>query len=92
MSGMFYGCSGLKEVPLFDTSKVTDMYDMFYGCSGLKEIPHLDTSKVTDMNNMFSNCSSLEYILENFPLYDWSNTNSELLKENYPELFIWSEN
>jgi surface protein len=61
---------------------------MFNRCSGLKEVPKLDTSKVEDMLYMFNGCSSLVEVPENFPSYDWSNTGSEILKENYPEYFI----
>jgi surface protein len=89
---MFYRCKSLKEVPLFNTSEVTNMRIMFQGCSSLTEVPKLDTSKVKDMHNMFAGCSSLENIPENFLLYDWSETGSEILRKNYPELFIWSEN
>jgi hypothetical protein len=40
------------------------------------------------MDYMFTGCSSIEYIPENFPSYDWSDTGSKILKENYPEYFI----
>ena len=35
MSGMFFGCSSLKELNLsnFNTNNVTYMYGMFSGCS-----------------------------------------------------------
>jgi surface protein len=85
---MFYECSGLKEVTKLDTSEVTDMYGMFFMCVSLKEVPKLDISKVTNMDYMFTGCSSIEYIPENFPSYDWSDTGSKILKENYPEYFI----
>jgi surface protein len=64
MSDMFYGCSSLVEVPLLDTSKVTEMNYMFTGCSVLKEVPLLDTSKVTEMNYMFARCKSLVEVPE----------------------------
>jgi surface protein len=89
MSYMFNNCISLVGIPLLDTSKVTDMSDMFFGCSELKEVPKFDTSKVIIMVGMFRDCSSLKHIPENFPLYDWSNTNSEILRENYPEYFIY---
>ena len=88
MSHMFSECTSLKEVPLLDTSKVTNMSYMFTGCSSLVEVPLFDTSEVTDMYDMFNGCSGLEHIPENFPSYDWSETESEALKENYPEFFI----
>jgi surface protein len=39
MDYMFYGCSGLVEVPEFDTSLVTNMYGMCYECSSLEKVP-----------------------------------------------------
>ena len=41
-----------------------------------------------NISDMFGGCFSLEYIPENFPSYDWPNTGSKILKENYPEFFI----
>jgi hypothetical protein len=40
------------------------------------------------VNWMFNGCKSLKEVPENFPSYDWSNTGSKILKQNYPELFI----
>jgi surface protein len=85
---MFYGCTSLIKVPYLDTSKVKDMSGMFRGCTSLKEVPDFDTSSVEDTYGMFGGCSSIKYIPENFPSYDWSETGSEALKENYPEFFI----
>lgn len=45
MNSMFYNCTKLTSVPLFDTSKVTDMTNMFYNCTKLKEI-HMTGMKV----------------------------------------------
>jgi surface protein len=42
---MFYGCSSLKEVPLFDTSKVKDTGSMFYKCLSLETVPFADKIK-----------------------------------------------
>lgn len=67
-SYMFYGCTNLAEVPLFDTSTVTTMKGMFTGCYALTEVPLFDTSNVTDMQGMFSNCSNLKKI----PLFNTS--------------------
>ena len=57
--GMFYNCTNLTEVPLVDTSSVTDMFNMFAGCTNLTSVPLFDTSKVTSMDNMFTNCKAL---------------------------------
>lgn len=59
MTGMFQGCSNLKIVPYFDTSKVTDMDRMFSSCTSLTSVPLFDTSNVTYMDSMFSGCSVL---------------------------------
>ena len=69
MYSMFYNCSRLVSVPLFDTSNVTDMHYMFYNCSRLVSVPLFDTSNVTDMYSMFTGCSSLTSV----PLFDTSN-------------------
>ena len=65
---MFYYCIYLVEVPLFNTSKVKDMYKMFYKCENLEEVPLFDTSKVKNMVGMFKNCERLQ----NVPLFDIS--------------------
>ena len=71
MSGMFIGCSSLKELNVsnFNTSKVTDMRAMFANCSGLKELNlfSFNTSAVKSMWGMFLGCSSLTSLnLSNF--------------------------
>ena len=61
MSGMFWGCSSLKELNLnsFNTNQVTNMNAMFSGCSSLDELnlDNFNTNNVTDMNFMFFGCS-----------------------------------
>jgi surface protein len=88
MGYIFSGCKSLVEVPEFDTYEVKNMDSMFFYCTSLKEVPKLDTSKVKDMSHMFFGCSSLEKVPENFPSYDWTETCSKAIKENYPEFFI----
>ena len=60
MSGMFSGCSSLKELNLnnYNTNNVTDMSDMLRGCSSLKELNlnNFNTDNVTDMSYMFGGC------------------------------------
>ena len=50
---MFWGCTRLTTVPLFDTSKATSMKNMFRGCRSLAAVPLFDTSSVKNMQNMF---------------------------------------
>ena len=59
---MFYECTCLVEVPLFDTSKVKEMYKMFLGCKHLKNVPCLNTKNVTTMYSMFQDCENLEEV------------------------------
>lgn len=59
MSGMFSGCSGLTDVPLFNTGTCQNMSAMLYGCSSLASVPLFDTSECRNMSYMFYGCSSL---------------------------------
>ena len=56
---LFFGCSALRSVPLFNTAAVTNMSTMFSGCSSLATVPLFNTAAVTNMSSMFSGCSSL---------------------------------
>ena len=69
MQNMFYDCTSLQSVPLFDTSSVTNMSAMFYDCNSLQSVPLLDTSSVTNMSYMFLFC----YSLQSVPLFDTSS-------------------
>ena len=61
MSGMFYSCTSLTTVPLFDTSNVIRMATMFYDCRSLTSIPLFDTSSATIMSSMFYGCLNVQY-------------------------------
>ena len=56
---MFYNCDQLVSVPLFNTSKVKDMWQMFFNCKGVREIPLFNTKNVEVMTEMFWDCNSL---------------------------------
>jgi surface protein len=56
---MFYNCTSLTSVPLFNTGAVTDMGFMFYNCTSLTSVPLFNTGAVTDMGFMFNSCTSL---------------------------------
>ena len=43
-----------EELPLLDTSNVTNMKNAFYSCNNLKTIPIYNTSKVTDLSATFN--------------------------------------
>ena len=58
-TSMFYQCTALTTVPLFNLSSVTDAYAMFYQCNGLTTVPLFNLSKCTSTQSMFSGCSSL---------------------------------
>ena len=61
---MFYGCSSLKSVDLFnfDFSMIDDMRYMFYECSSLTSLDliNIDTFQVTNMEFLFYGCNSLQ--------------------------------
>lgn len=69
MYEMFYNCSSLTSVPLFDTSKVWKMSSMFHSCASITTVPLFDTSNVTLMEFMFYHCTSLTSV----PLFDTSS-------------------
>lgn len=70
---LFDGCSSLKTVPLFDTSRVTNMDYMFgkgsssasvraYTGAAVTTIPQYDMSNVTSAIGMFRGCEYLTTI------------------------------
>lgn len=60
MEFMFYNCTSLTTVSLFDTSNVTNMDRMFSECHSLTSIPLFNTSNVTNMNQMFYYCNRVQ--------------------------------
>lgn len=62
MRNMFYNCSNLTTIPLFNTSSCTTMIGMFNKCSNITTIPQFNTNNVTNMNEMFMGCSKLTTI------------------------------
>ena len=63
MSGMFFNCSSLNNLPdisKWDTKNVTNISYMFCRCSSLNNLPDIskwDTKNVTNMSGMFSDCN-----------------------------------
>ena len=62
MVNMFYNCTSLQSVPLFNTQNVTNMDSMFRNCSSLQSVPLFNTQNVTNMQQMFVSCFSLNFI------------------------------
>lgn len=58
--GMFYKCTSLTSIPLFDTSIVTSMAYMCNGCTSLTAVPLFNTSSVVTMWAMFYNCYKVQ--------------------------------
>ena len=61
-TGMFNGCTNLREVPAWlstSTSNGTDFSSMFSGCVNLVTAPVINTSKGTTFASMFSGCTNL---------------------------------
>ena len=67
--GIKFGYSTFTEVPMYDTSNMTDMSNMFYYCTKLTTVPLFDASNVNYMPYMFYYCSELTTV----PLFDTSN-------------------
>lgn len=69
----FSELTSIENLPLLDTTNVTDMSGMFYSCSKLTSIDlsHLDTTNVTSMSSMFQHCSDLTSL--DLSLFDTSN-------------------
>ena len=59
----------IKQIPLLDTSNVTNMYATFANLTNITTMPLIDTSNVTNMTSMFQSCSKLT----NIPLLNTSN-------------------
>lgn len=62
MHQLFYGCSHLSSVVLFDTASVTNTAGMHCENYLLSNIPNYDLSNNTNMNGMFEMCNSLSQI------------------------------
>lgn len=57
---MFYSCSYLKSVALFETSGVTNAGEMFNGCALLRSIPAFTLSATTTLYRFAAGCSYLQ--------------------------------
>jgi len=72
MSQLFIQFGYVTEVPLFDTSTVTNMTNMFASCS-VTTVPLYDTSNVTNMSGMFWNINgNANHKLTSVPLFNTS--------------------
>lgn len=64
-NNMFFACSRLQSVPVWEVSSVSgavDMTSMFSSCSSLQTLVLMNTAAVTNMSFMFSSCSSLRTV------------------------------
>ena len=62
IENLFYYCTSITTVPLFDTSSCTSCSGLFSDCTSLTSVPQLDLSGCTSYNYLFKNCSSLTSI------------------------------
>lgn len=62
-----FAYASLEEIPIMDTSNVTNMERMFYN-SNIKtlDLSNFNTSNVTDMTEMFDNCQATTLNVSNF--------------------------
>ena len=66
---MFYECSSLSSIPLFDTHNVYNMGSFLEFCTSLTSVPKFDTSNVLYMDHMLDTCVSLTSV----PVFDTHN-------------------
>lgn len=66
---LFYGLIGLEELPLIDTSNVTNMTNMCFHCQTITTLPQYNTSSVTNFDRFCYGCSSLA----NVPILNLTN-------------------
>lgn len=59
---LFYYCTSITSVPLFDTSSCTQCSGLFKECTSLTSVPQFDLSGCTEYGELFKNCSSLTSI------------------------------
>lgn len=62
LAGMFSGCSTLKNITLFDTSRSNNFTQMFLGCGALEKLPNINAGGPGNATNMASfalNCAAL---------------------------------
>jgi surface protein len=72
INSMFYSCSSLQSVPLFNTQNVNNMGSMFNNCLSLQSVPLFNTQNVNNMGSMFNGC----YSLQSVPLFNTQNVNN----------------
>ena len=75
LASTFKGCLSIVEMPMIDTSVITDFTETWHGCSSLTKFPILDYSAATTMGLTFKDCSSLER-LDRFDSNNVTNYNS----------------
>lgn len=66
---LFFNCTSLKSVPLFNTRNLTSLNNTFYGCYSLTSVPLFDTRNCTDFAGAFAFC----YSLKSIPPFNTSN-------------------
>jgi len=59
LSHLFWKCTSLTKVALFDTRATTSIQSMFRDCSALVDVPEFHFDNVTNAYHTFMNCSSL---------------------------------
>ena len=93
---MFYECTQLVSVPLFDVSNVLSMESMFAFCWNLISVPLFDTVNVKDMGEMFRSCINLVNVPLFSPLKQVKNMdkmfwNCQKLSAETKSYFLWGQ-
>ena len=76
MISLFYECSSLLSLLIFQNGILINLLIIFYGCSSLLSLPNIskwNTSNVTDMSYMFFRYSSLSSLPD---ISKWNTNNA----------------
>ena len=71
IKNMFWLCTSLSSVNIFDTSNITGMRELYDRCYSLLNVPSLNVSNVIDLGSLYSYC----YSLTSIPYIDTRNAN-----------------
>lgn len=86
LSGMFYNCKWLEEIPFELNCKegsTVDCGSMFNYCEQLKAIPKINNCKPSEFTSLFAYCYNLRELPEDLgDWFDWSHMDAQTYQYN----------
>ncbi len=61
-SQVFYNCSSLLQIEIFNTGNCVNFSNLCYGCNSLNKLTTLDLSSATSVTSIFAYCTRLAFI------------------------------